>query len=67
MYELTLTCRKTSRPLTTRKTSPASVTNQIKSLITCVGHCVREGEGIGCPGTISRGARVSTINYYKYM
>ena len=65
MYELTLTCRKTPRPLTIRKTSLASVTNQIKSLITCVSHCVREGEGTACPGTISRGTRVSTINYYK--
>ena len=59
---LTLTGRKNTRPLTSRQTVPSSVTNQFESNITCVSHCVREGEGGGCPGTISRGARVSTAN-----
>ena len=65
MDELTLTCRKNLRPLTSRQTVPPSITNQIKSNITCVSHCVRESECGGCPGTITRAARVSTINNYK--
>ena len=59
---LTLTRRKSTRPLTSRQTVPSFVTNQIKSLITCVGHCVREGESAGCPGTVFRDPRVSTSN-----
>ena len=65
MDELTLTCRKKLRPLTSRQTVPSSVTNQFESNITCVSHCVREGKRGGCPGTITRAARVSTINNYK--
>ena len=61
---LTLTCRNYTRPLTSIQTVPSSVTNQFESNITCVSHCVREGEGGGCPGTISRYARVSTANQY---
>ena len=61
---LTLTCRKNTRPLTSRQTVPSSVTNQFESNITCVSHCVREGECAGGPGTISRGSRVSTTNQY---
>ena len=62
---LTLTGRKNTRPLTSRQTVPSSLTNQFESNITCVSHCVREGEGTSSPGTISRGERVSTIHYKR--
>ena len=65
IMQLTLTCRRSSRPMSTIKTVPASVSYQSESIITCVIHYDRVGEDADSSGSINRGARISTINHYE--